>query len=278
MIWVLNVAVVALVIYAAIAALIGLAQTAMLFPAKMVPEIGGPLPVGARRLIYEASDGVKLHGIYTPAASQSAKSKPLLLGFGGNAWNAGSLAHLMAEVLPDHDTAVFYYRGYAPSEDKPSAKAILRDAVFVHDRLITELGPRPLIAMGFSIGSAVAMHLARERMLAGIVLVTPFDSLHLLARHHYWWLPIRLLLRHRMDVASDATKIDAPVAVVAAENDRVVPPARTDALRRAISRVVFDRTLPMRGHNDLYDDSNFPEVLRTAVKTLESVASRSSPD
>ncbi len=35
----------------------------------------------------------------------------------------------------------------------------------------------PIIAIGFSIGSAVAAYLARHRPVAGLILVTPFDSL-----------------------------------------------------------------------------------------------------
>ncbi len=60
----------------------------------------------------------------------------------------------------------------------------MADALTVHDRVARLSG---VIAVGFSIGSGIAAHLAAERPLSGLVLVTAFDSLAELAHHHYAW-------------------------------------------------------------------------------------------
>jgi hypothetical protein len=80
-----------------------------------------------------------------------------------------------------------------------------------------------VIAVGFSIGCGIAAHLAAERTLAGLVLVTPFDSLAALARDHYPWAPVKLLLRHRIETAELLRRANAPTAVITAERDTIVP-------------------------------------------------------
>src|SRR5262249_59170734 len=44
---------------------------------------------------------------------------------------------------------------------------------------------RRTVGMGRSLGSGVAIYLATQRRLAGLVLVTPFDSITAVAQRHY---------------------------------------------------------------------------------------------
>jgi uncharacterized protein len=53
--------------------------------------------------------------------------------------------------------------------------------VTVFDHIQQVLTPERVVAIGFSIGSGAAAYLAQQRPLAGLVLVTPFDSLEALA-------------------------------------------------------------------------------------------------
>ena len=67
---------------------------------------------------------------------------------------------------------------------------------------ITWLPPYRLTDRGWlSIGAGPAAYLASQRPIAGLILVTPFDSLTALAREHYPWAPVSLLLRYRMEIA-----------------------------------------------------------------------------
>ena len=75
----------------------------------------------------------------------------------------------------DRDILVFHYRGYAPSQGSPSARSLMQDAIAVHDFAAREFSPSRIIALGISIGSGPAAHLARHRTVAGLVLITPFD-------------------------------------------------------------------------------------------------------
>ncbi len=79
----------------------------------------------------------------------------------------------------------------------------------------------------------MAAHLARHRPVAGLILVTPFDSLEALARDLYWWAPIGLLLRHRMPTIDFVRGSPVPTALIVAERDAIVPAQRSVALRAA---------------------------------------------
>ncbi|HEY0627945.1 MAG TPA: hypothetical protein VGD23_01315 [Sphingomicrobium sp.] len=66
-------------------------QANLLFPVHAVPP-AGPLPAGAERLQVKTADGFALHGVHIEPASEATSPRLLLLGFGGNAWNAQEVA------------------------------------------------------------------------------------------------------------------------------------------------------------------------------------------
>ena len=243
-------------------------QASLIFPTHAVPS-AGRLPPGAERLSLTTPEGHRLAGIRIPA-DEPSQNRPLILGFGGNAWNAQDVAEYLHEVYPDHDVVTFHYRGYSPSTGSPSAEALIADAPLVYDFTVAQLKPRRVFAVGFSIGSGVAAQLAATRKLDGLILVTPFDSLKAVAQSMYPWLPIGPFFNHELDAAGALRKSKAPVAIIAAERDEIVPTERTDALRATAANVVFDRTVRRAGHNDVYARSEFQEAMRDALDRLES--------
>jgi hypothetical protein len=242
-------------------------QSSLIFPVHAVAP-AGPLPAGAERLSLKTADGDELIGIRIGADGVS-KGRPLLLGFGGNAWNGQHVAEYLHELFPDHEVIAFYYRGYSPSTGSPSAEALIADAPLTYDLAVQHVKPRSVIAVGFSIGSGVAAKLAAKRKLDGLVLVTPFDSLKAVAQSMYPWLPIGPVFTNEIDAADSLRNSRVPVAIIAAEHDEIVPAARTAALRRDIPNLVFDRTIEHAGHNDIYARSDFQEAMRGALTEIE---------
>lgn len=242
-------------------------QSHLIFPVHAVPR-AGPLPPNAERMSVKAPDGETLAGILIPATSDS-RSRTLILGFGGNAWNGQDVAEYLSDLFPDNDVAVFHFRGYAPSTGEPSGEALTDDAALVYDAAVATTKPARVIAVGFSIGSGVAAHLAGKRKLAGLILVTPFDSLKRMAQSMYPWLPIGPFFKHEIDAGSPLSRSTVPVAIIAAENDEIVARGRTDALRKLVKRVVFDRTIANSGHNDIYARADFREAMHDALDRLE---------
>jgi uncharacterized protein len=254
-------------LYLAVLLLVFAMQTRILFPVGSVGA-AGPLPPGAERLELDTPSGHRLHGVHIAPGSPANGPRTLILGFGGNAWNAEAAAAYLHDLYPQAEIVAFHYRGYAPSAGQPAAEALIEDAPLVHDLAVGRLKPARTVAVGFSIGSGVAAGLAARRPLAGLILVTPFDSLAEVAAGHYPWLPVRWLFRHRLDSAAALRGRSVPTAIVAAELDTLIPPRRTDALRRGVPNLVFDRTITGASHNDLYDRPAFRQAMGEALEVI----------
>jgi pimeloyl-ACP methyl ester carboxylesterase len=264
--WMLYLALGIGLLYAVLAIVVASAQTKLLFPVEMAAANRPARPSGAERLEVKTADGHQLVGVRLGRSSPDP-AQPLLLGFGGNAWNADMMALYLRTLFPEAEVVTFHYRGYPPSGGHPSAAALLEDAVTVFDHLQRER-PQPVIAIGFSIGSGVAAYLARQRPLAGQILVTPFDSLRSLAGDHFPWAPVSLLLRHRIDTAEYLRGNRTPAALIAAGRDTIVPARRSSPLREAAPNLVFDRIIAEAGHNDLYDRPAFRQAMHEAVTRI----------
>ena len=243
-------------------------QTQLIFPTHAVPA-AGPLPPRAERLLLRTSGGYELAGIHI-SADDPNREPTLILGFGGNAWNAQDVAEYLHELFPAEDVIVFHYRGYSPSQGTASAEALITDAPLVYDFAVGRVKPKRVIGVGFSIGSGVAAELAAARKLDGLILVTPFDSLKAVAQSMYPWLPVGPFFEHEINAALAIERVQVPVAIIAAQHDAIVPPERTDALRLKIAQLVFDRTIPGAGHNDIYAHSDFQQSMREALAKLGS--------
>ena len=288
--WVFKLVLVLAVAYIAVVALMYATQTRMLFPTQLATGYQPRLPAAAVELEVATPDGERLHGVHLPPAGDGVGEQVgdgvgdrpgarrgeqlVLLGFGGNAWNAGSLAAYLHELFPDAEVAAFHYRGYRPSSGRPSAAALLADAPLVYDHVVESLGVETLgagrvVAVGISLGSGIAAQLAAERPLAGLILVSPFDSLEALAGDHFPWAPVGWLLRHQMSPVESLRGLATPTALIAAERDTIVPPRRTEALRQAISNLVFDRTIAGADHNDLFHRADFRAALTEAVAQID---------
>ena len=254
--------------YAIILILLFAFQDRLLFPAKM---IGAAMaPPGAAALSLQTPGGETLHGYHIPPTGGSAAAGPsVLIGFGGNGWNGATAAEYLHSLYPDRDVLVFHYRGYAPSTGRPGAAALTEDSLLVHDFVTRRFPGRRIVAVGFSIGTGVATYLASRRELAGLILVTPFDSLEAVAAGHYPWVPVRLLFRHPMPSAQWLRGRGLPVAILAGENATLVRPERTDVLRMAVPNLVFDRTIAGAGHNDIYRRPDFQAAMAAALTAIE---------
>jgi pimeloyl-ACP methyl ester carboxylesterase len=252
-------------LYSALLILIFAFQARLLFPAGAVGG-AGPLPPGAERLTLDTPDGNRLHGVHLKPAA--APSGTLILGFGGNGWNAETAAAYLHGLFPEADVVAFHYRGYRPSSGAPSAKALIEDAPLIHDLAVDRVRPAKTVAVGLSVGSGVAASLAPRRPLDGVILVTPFDSLSTVAAGQYPWLPVRWLFRHEMKSAEWLGGSQVPAATIAAERDTLVVAARTEGLRRSAGRLVYDRTIAGAGHNDIYDRPEFRAAMREALERV----------
>ena len=216
----------AVVGYAGFCALIFFLQDRMLFfPRPSDPHAITQLEPWQRSI--ETSEAT-LSGWVVPA--RDPVNAPLVFYFGGNAEDV-SVTALELNNEADANFVLMNYRGYGSSEGTPSERALFADALFVYDTLIdTTTHNGKVVAIGRSLGSGVGAYLVSQRKIDAVVLVTPYDSISNVARRHYPWLPISLLIRHPFDSLALAPGLDIHALFLVAERDQIIPPAHAQTL------------------------------------------------
>jgi len=175
------------------------------------------------------ADGVKLNGWYVP----QAKAKLTVLFCHGN---AGNIGHRFEKLLILRDLNVnifmFDYRGYGRSEGWPSEQGTYNDALAAYDWLRREksVAPERLVLQGESLGCAVAIELARQRPVGGLVLESAFASVPEMARAVYPWLPLHLICQIRYDSLSKIGSVKAPLLSLHSREDEIVPFSQAERL------------------------------------------------
>lgn len=189
-----------------------------------------------------------------------------LLYFGGNAEDVAGNIDLFAEAFPDRSLFLVNYRGYGGSSGRPTEAGLRADALAVFDHVRQERAE--IAVMGRSLGSGVAVHLASERPVERLVLVTAYDSLVNVAREYFRWLPVGLLLRDRYDSATHAGEIEASVLIVIAGDDEIISRARSEALAAAFTPgQVHVEVVGGVGHNTLDESTAYLEAVRLFLAT-----------
>ena len=257
-------------VYGVIVAVIAITQTNAIFPTGMAEAQAPVLPADAVRLEVKTQGGESLVGTHFQPQGGGQADGLMVLGFGGNAANADGLALYLRDLFPEAHVVTFHYRGYRPSTGEPSAAALLEDSLTIHDFAVRTVKPRRVVAVGMSIGSGVAAYLAKHRALSGLILISPFDSLSAVAREHYPWAPVGLLLRHRVPTIEFLRGRPTPTAIIYSERDRIIPPRRTEALKPAIRNLIFDRLITCVGHNDVYGDPEFRAAITEALERIKA--------
>ncbi|MCE5269199.1 MAG: alpha/beta hydrolase, partial [Planctomycetaceae bacterium] len=120
---------------------------------------------------------------------------------------------------------VFDYRGFGRSQGSPNGQNVLADARAARKWLAhrEKIHESDIVVMGESIGGAVAVDLAACDGARALVLERTFDDLANVAAHHCPWLPVRWLMRTRLDSAALIGQYHGPLLQVHGDADPVVP-------------------------------------------------------
>lgn len=199
-------------------------------------------------LFIRAADGTRLHAWHV-------KGDPLILYFGGNAEEVSWMLDHAARRAPGIGWLLVDYRGYGSSEGSPSQAALVADALGWYD----EMAPhhKSIYLFGRSLGSGVAVQLAAQRPVAGVILVAPFDSLVEVGKHYYPFLPVKWMLKHPFDSAALAPEISAPLLCIVATADEIIPAVRSRRLYEAWGGPKRWVGLEGAGHNSTDNAANY---------------------
>ena len=118
------------------------------------------------------------------------------------------------------------YPLYGGRPGKVGEKPFVADALQTLDLAYGQYGA-PLYLVGESLGCGVAAAAAKQTSvpIAGIILITPWDTLALVAKSLFRFFPVRLVLTDKYDSIENLKNYPHNIAVVAAERDEILPVA-----------------------------------------------------
>lgn len=219
---------------------------------------------GVESLFIDAADGTRLHAWRARGGAGSS----VVMYFGGNAEEVSWMLDEAARRTPEVGWLLVDYRGYGSSGGSPSETALVGDAIQWYDSISKNY--KAVYVFGRSLGSGVAVQLAAQRPVAGVILVAPFDSLVEVGKRHYPILPVSWLLRHRFDSVALAPKIAAPLLCIVASGDEVVPAEHSKRLFDAWGGEKRWVGLEGAGHNSTDDAADYWPSIRKFLSEKSS--------
>ena len=148
--------------------------------------------------------------------------KGVFIMFHGNGGSACDRYDYLESLqsLPLHFVFI-EYPGYAGDRARTSEKRILEQALHIADHFSEN--KIPLYIFGESLGTAPATYVAAKREVGGLILMSPFTSISDVAQHHYFYLPVKYIIRNPFKAYQWAPQVKASTLVLASPTDEVVP-------------------------------------------------------
>jgi len=202
--------------------------------------------------------------------NEAATSGTIVLfhGNGGTAFDRGfylePLGNLGFRVI------LAEYPLYGGRPGKVGEKSFVADGLETL-RLAHEDYGEPVYLLGESLGCGVAAAVARQTSvpLAGLILITPWDTLASVAKSLFPFLPVKLVLTDRYDSIENLKNFPRNISVVGAEHDEILPIRHAHQLYQSLPEGRKRMwVIPNAGHNDwpYYADASLWKEITDFVK------------
>ena len=202
----------------------------------------------AEEVSLRTEDNITLHAFFLPSPGAS-RALLFLHGNTGNAShrlpNAARLVHLGIHIL------LLDYRGYGLSEGTPTEEGVYADAQAGLLHLVETRGipEHRIVLFGRSLGAAVAIDLAQDRSVAGLILESTFPSGASVARHILRPLGA-WLVRGRFRSDRKISRVRSPLLFFHGDRDKVIDIKLGQRLFEMAPEPKFFQIIPGAGHND----------------------------
>ncbi len=204
---------------------------------------------GMSAVEYHTEDGLVIGGWYRPARNGLAT----LAYFHGNAGHHGDRADLVEPYFDaGYGVLLAGYRGYGGNPGQPDEDGLYADGRAAISWLSdTGVPADHLVLFGESLGTGVAVQMAIEHEIAGLILQAPFTSTVDVGQYMVPFLPVSLLVTQRFDNLSKIDRISAPLLLIHGEADGIVPVRFGRELFDAAPNPKTAHFVPEAGHNNL---------------------------
>lgn len=244
---------IAIALYLLLLAIFFLAQRSFLyFPShSYVPLSDARANPAFQEFAVTTSDGIDLRGWYAPATT-----KPFtIVFFHGNGDSLRTAAPVANPyIAAGYGFLVTTYRGYSGLPGRPTETGLYNDGrAYIQGLVGRGIASKNIILFGHSLGAGVAVQMAIEFQVRGVMLLAPFLSIPKLASTHFPFFPSSFLVLDRFDNESKISEIHSPLLIANGEQDQVVPPSHGARLYALANQPKKFHSFPGRGHNDVFD-------------------------
>lgn len=228
-------------------------QRRLVFNPTVEREVKSPRSSGhrTRPVVLRAADGTRLCGwLMSP---QIPGPHPAVVYFGGRSEEVSWVVRDAGKLFPNMAVLAVNYRGYGDSHGDPDEVHMVEDGCMLFDWMAARahVDARRIAVVGRSLGSGVAVQVAKERPAHSVVLITPYDSILAIAKRKFRVMPIEYMLRHRFESIKYAPGLKVPTYVLRAESDDVVPHSHTDQLVAKLAQLCGDDVVPGSDHMNI---------------------------
>jgi hypothetical protein len=248
----LNISILTVAVYCGLVLLLYLFQRNLLYHPSTKNSKPADYGISEMSLVeIITSDGLKLDAWF----KEAEEGKKTILYLHGN---AGHLGHRSIKVKKYLDAGfgllLLGYRGYGGNSGKPSEKKLYIDGrAALHFLIKYQVPLSKTIIYGESLGTGVAVEIARNLQINCLVLEAPFSSMTDVATHHFFYLPTRFLLKDHYNSIGKINEIIAPIFFVHGEMDTVVPWEFGKRLYDAAPQPKELLLIENANHNNLYE-------------------------
>ena len=160
----------------------------------------------------------------TAATDASVPNGTIVLfhGNGGTAFDRGFYLEPLMKL--GFRVILAEYPKYGGRPGKVGEKPFVADGLETVKLAYEQYG-EPLYLLGESLGCGVAAAIANQTSvpIAGIILITPWDSLASVAKSLFPFLPVKMLLTDKYDSVENLKSFEKNISVVGAERDEILP-------------------------------------------------------
>lgn len=182
--------------------------------------------------------------------------KPTFIYFHGNAGNLATRAERFDRLLDrGFGVVAMGYRGSSGSQGKPNQTDIQRDTITLINRLDALGIPKSSkrIYYGESLGTGVAVQLAKTHPPDAIILEAPYTSITDLATAQLPFFPIGMILDQRWDTLAAIQTLTTPLLVLHGQQDQLIPVAHGKTVFQAsASPIKTLKIIDSAGHDNLW--------------------------
>jgi fermentation-respiration switch protein FrsA (DUF1100 family) len=196
------------------------------------------------------SDGIDLKAWYAPATTKQFT----IVFFHGNADYLYATAQIADPYLAaGYGVLLTKYRGYSGLPGSPTETGLYNDGrAYLRELVRRGVSSSQMILFGHSLGTGVAVEMAEEFRVGGLMLLAPYLSIPKLARINFWFFPFSILALDRFENEEKIGKVREPVLIINGDEDQVVPPSQGNRLFALANQPKEFHSLPGLGHNDAF--------------------------